>query len=77
MADSFSFRPDEAASNALDVLTSDGTPVPAAIRSALIEAARRKTGAALRADAERLAHDDADRAEARRVFRDMETLRVW
>jgi hypothetical protein len=54
-----------------------GTPVSAAVRAALIEAARRKAAAAIRAEAEKLAADKADRAEAMQVLRDMETLRAW
>nr|WP_255605321.1 hypothetical protein [Mycolicibacterium xanthum] len=64
-------------SKALEVLTKGGTAVSAAVRSALIDAARRKAGAAIRADAERLANDESDRTEAMQVLRDMETLRAW
>ncbi|BBX45033.1 hypothetical protein GCM10009641_23750 [Mycobacterium cookii] len=77
MADTITFRPDDDTSKALRVLTSDGTPVSAAVRAALIEAARRKAGEAIRAEAERLAQDEVDRAEAMQVLRDMETLRAW
>jgi hypothetical protein len=77
MADTITFRPDEDASKALEVLTKDGTGVSAAVRSALIDAARRKASAAIRAEAERLAEDESDRAEAMQVLRDMETLRAW
>ena len=77
MADTITFRPDEDASRALAVLTRDGTPVSAAVRAALIEAARQKAAAAIRAEAEELAADEADRAEALQVLRDMETLRAW
>ena len=77
MADTITFRPDEDASRALAVLTRDGTPVSTAVRVALIEAAHRKTAAAIRAEAEELAADEADRAEAMQVLRDMETLRAW
>lgn len=77
MADTITFRPDEDTSKALEVLTKDGTAVSAAVRSALIDAARRKAGAAIRAEAERLAEDEADRAEVVQVLRDMETLRAW
>ena len=77
MADTITFRPDEDTSKALEVLTNDGTPVSAAVRTALIDAARRKASAAIRAEAERLAEDDLDRAEAMQVLRDMETLRAW
>jgi hypothetical protein len=77
MADTITFRPDEDTSKALDVLTRDGTAVSAAVRSALIDAARRKADAAIRAEAEMLAEDESDRAEAMQVLRDMETLRAW
>lgn len=77
MADTITFRPDEDTSKALEVLTRDGTAVSVAVRSALIDAARRKAGAVIRAEAERLAEDESDRAEAMQVLRDMETLRAW
>jgi hypothetical protein len=77
MADTITFRPDDDTSKALQILTKDGTPVSAAVRSALIDAARRKASAAIRAEAERLAEDQSDRAEAMQVLRDMETLRAW
>lgn len=77
MADTITFRPDEDTSKALEILTKDGTAVSAAVRSALIDAARRKANAAVRAEAEKLAKDEADRAEAMQVLRDMETLRAW
>lgn len=77
MADTITFRPDEDTTKALEVLTKDGTAVSVAVRSALIDAARRKAGAAIRAEAERLAEDESDRAEAMQVLRDMETLRAW
>ena len=77
MADTITFRPDEDASRALAVLTRDGTPVSAAVRAALVEAARRKAAAAVHAEAEELAGDEADRAEVMQVLRDMETLRAW
>lgn len=77
VADTVTFRPDDDTSKALAVLTRDGTPVSAAIRAALIDAARRKAAASIRAEAEALAADEADRAEAAQVLRDMETLRAW
>jgi hypothetical protein len=77
MADTITFRPDEDTSNALAVLTRDGTPVSAAVRAALIDAAKRKAAASIRAEAEDLAADEDDRAEAAQVLRDMETLRAW
>ena len=77
MGDTITFRPDDDASRALEVLTKDGTPVSTAVRTALIDAARRQATAKLRAEAEALAADDDDRAEAAQVLRDMETLRAW
>lgn len=77
MADTITFRPDDDNSRALEVLTRDGTAVSAAVRSALIDAARRKAEAVIRAEAESLAGDESDRAEALQVLRDMETLRAW
>jgi hypothetical protein len=76
MADPITFYPDEETSRALEVLTRDGTPVSAAVRSALIAAARQAV-ASLRAEAETLAADEHERAEAIQVLRDMETLRAW
>lgn len=76
-ADTITFRPDEDTAKALQVLTKDGTAVSAVVRSALIDAARRKADAAIRAEAERLAEDVSDRAEAKQVLRDMEMLRAW
>jgi hypothetical protein len=77
MADTITFRPDEDATRALTVLTQDGTSISTAVRAALIDAARRKAAASIRAEAEALAADDKDRAEAMQVLRDMETLRAW
>jgi len=77
MADTITFRPKEDTSKALEVLTRDGAAVSAVVRSALIDAARRKARAAIRGEAESLAKDEADRTEALHVLRDMETLRAW
>jgi hypothetical protein len=77
MPDTITFRPDRDASKALEILTKDGTPVSAVVRAALIDAARHKANAAIRAEAEMLADDEADRAEAMQVLHDMETLRAW
>lgn len=77
MAETITFRPDEAASRALAVLTKDGTPVSTAVRGALIDAARHRAEQQLRAEAAELAADPQDRAEAAQVLRDMETLRAW
>ena len=77
MADTITFRPDEDASRALDVLTRDGTSVSVAVREALIDAARKRASRTLREEAEALAADSEDRLESARVLRDMETLRAW
>ena len=77
MADTITFRPDEDTERALEVLTSDGTPISTAVRTALIAAARERARASLRTEAEALAGDEQDRAEAAQVLRDMETLRAW
>ena len=77
MADVITFRPDDATARALAVLTSDGTSVSMAVRVALIEAARRRADALVRTEAEVLAANEDDRAEARHVLRDMDTLRAW
>jgi len=77
MAETITFRPDEDARRALAALTADGTAVSSAVRSALIEAARRSAQERLRDEAAALAADTQDRAEAAQVLRDMETLRAW
>lgn len=77
MAGTITFRPDEDAIRALAVLTKGGTSISTAVRAALIEAARRKAAASVRAEGEDLAADEVDRAEAMQVLRDMETLRAW
>ncbi len=77
MADAITFRPDEDAARALAALTRDGTPVSSAVRAALIDAAREQARTTLRAEAEALAADEQDRAEAAQVLRDMERLRAW
>lgn len=77
MAATITFRPDDEARLALEELTSDGTPVSAVVRDALIQAAARHAKSRLRAEAEGLAADAADRAEAAQVLRDTEILRAW
>jgi hypothetical protein len=77
MADTITFRPDEETSRAIEALTRDGTPVSAAVRKALLSAAREQAESKLRAEAEHLVSDEADRAQAAQVLRDMETLRAW
>lgn len=77
MSQTITFRPDVDAARALAVLTADGTSASAAVRAALIDAARARAKQRLRAEAEALAADAADRAEAAQVLLDMETLRAW
>lgn len=77
MADTITFRPDKDAARALAVLTRDGTSVSNAVRAALIDAARERANARLRAESAALAADEHDRAEAAQVLRDMESLRAW
>ncbi len=77
MAATITFRPDDEARLALDELTADGTPVSKVVRDALMEAAARHAKSRLRAEAEALAADPVDRAEAAQVLRDMESLRAW
>lgn len=77
MVDIIAFRAGADARRALAALTDDGTTVSAAVRSALIEATRVRAGNRLRAEAATLVADEADRAEASQVLRDMETLRAW
>jgi hypothetical protein len=77
VAETISLRPDEDARRALAVLTRDGTSVSAAVRAALIKAAKTAAQDRPRAEAAALAADDADHAEAAQVLRDMETLRAW
>jgi len=77
MAKTVTFRPDDETARAIEALTRDGTPVSAAVRGALLAAAREQAHATLRAEAEQLASNESDRTEAARVLRDMETLRAW
>lgn len=77
MTATITFRPDDDARRALDELTADGTPVSTAVREALMWAAAERAKSRLRAEADALADDADDRAEAARVLQDMETLRAW
>jgi hypothetical protein len=74
---SITFRPDPDSERALEELTADGTSTSAAIRAALISAARAKTAQRLRDEATALAADPDDVAEAQRVLADLEPLRAW
>lgn len=74
---SITFRPDPESERALNELTADGTSASAAIRDALISAARARAQQRLRAEAMALAADPQDAAEMRRVLADLEPLRAW
>lgn len=77
VADTITFRPDEDTQRALSVLTADGTPVSAAVRSAILASARSRAEQRLHSEAVELTRDEDDRAEAAKLLRDMETLRAW
>ena len=77
MAQTITFRPDEDAERALAVLTADGTTVSTAVRAALIDAARSRTRQRVRAEADALAAEADDRADAAQVLGDMQALRAW
>jgi hypothetical protein len=77
MAETITFRTDDDTAEAIAVLTRDGTSVSAAVRAALIAAARVRATGQLRAQAEALRNDPNDRAESAQVLRDMGTLRAW
>lgn len=77
MSQTITFRPDHDAAEALALLTKDGTAVSTAVRNALVESAHSRAQALLRAEALALAADEADRAEAAQVLKDMESLRAW
>jgi Arc/MetJ-type ribon-helix-helix transcriptional regulator len=71
-----SIRLDSETEHALDVLTRGGKNRSAAIREALVETARRRSGADLRQEAAAAAADPVDRAEAAAVAELMESLRA-
>jgi Arc/MetJ-type ribon-helix-helix transcriptional regulator len=70
-----SLRLDDEAASALDLLMKSGQSRSEAVREALIEAARHKRSAELRAAAEAAAADPADLAEAKAVLAFMESMR--
>ena len=71
-----SIRLDSKAEEALGVLTRGGRSRSAAIREALVEAARGRSSAELREEAAAAAADPVDRAEAVAVAELMESLRA-
>jgi len=70
------FRPDPETERALKELTADGRSVSAAIRGAILAAARVARYVRLRTGALALATDPDDVAEARAVLADMARLRA-
>jgi hypothetical protein len=71
-----SLRLDDQAQEALRVLTGAGTTRSQAIRDALVDAASRRRGLDLAAEATELAADEDDRAEIASVVALMESLRA-
>lgn len=62
---------------ALDVLTDEGETRSAAIRQAVIDAARARRRSRVRAEAERLRNDPADVAAARQLEAELDDLSAW
>jgi Arc/MetJ-type ribon-helix-helix transcriptional regulator len=71
------FRTDVEVDDALEALVGDGRDRSQVIRDAILAAARRERDARLREEAETLAADEADRAEARAVLEDLGSMRAW
>lgn len=76
MEKAISIRLDEEAQEALRGLMGPGRTQSEAVRDAIVELARRGRRDDLLAEAKRLSHDRADRAEKARVARLMESLRA-
>jgi Arc/MetJ-type ribon-helix-helix transcriptional regulator len=72
-----SIRMDQETEAALLALMEDGTSRSEAVRKAVLHAARLRQEDLLREEAQSLAADEVDRAEARTVLGDMEALRAW
>ncbi len=73
----FSIRRDAELDQALLELMSDGRSQTAAVRSAVLEAARQRRLERQRSQAAECAADAKDLAEARAVMEEMESLSVW
>jgi Arc/MetJ-type ribon-helix-helix transcriptional regulator len=75
MGRSLHVRLDDSSAAALSVISNEGLSDSEAVRTALREAAaRRRTRASIAAEVERLAGDEADRAEMRAVREQMAEL---
>lgn len=70
-------RTDERVDKALADLTADGTSTSDAVRAAILDAARRRYYERMRTEAEALAADPDDLAEARAVMADMDEISAW
>jgi len=71
------FRTDDAVDAALAALTSSDRDRSQAIREAILLAWRTRQNEVIKAEAEALAADEGDLAEARQVLTDLESLRAW
>jgi predicted transcriptional regulator len=71
------FRTDDEVDHALAELTDGTHDRSQVIRDAILAAWRSQRDYQLRAEAEAVAADVDDRAEARAVLTDMESLRAW
>jgi predicted transcriptional regulator len=71
------FRTDDEVDRALAELSTAGRDRSQVIRDAILASWRRQRDEQLRAEAEALAADADDRAEAKAVLAEMETLRAW
>jgi predicted transcriptional regulator len=71
------FRADDAVDRALADLTSGDRDRSQVIREAILAAWRTRREEQLRAEAEAVAADPEDLAEARAVLEDMDSLRAW
>lgn len=71
------FRADDDVDRALAELTSGDRDRSQVIREAILAAWQARHDEQVRAEAESVAADPADRAEARSVLADMESLRAW
>jgi predicted transcriptional regulator len=71
------FRADDDVDRALAELTSGDRDRSQVIREAILAAWRARRAEQLRAEAEAVANDSDDVAEAHAVLADMESLRAW
>lgn len=71
------FRTDADVDRALKALTAGGRDRSQAVREAILTAWRLEESQRLAEEARELAADPDDRAEARAVLADMESMRAW